>query len=60
MAADEYGQFVATAHIEFDGVRAFAAGDPVPASTVKARPELLEEKMVAKVGTKAAEAAAEV
>lgn len=60
MAADEYGQFVAVSEIMIGFARAFAPGDPVPASTVKAHPEWVEEKLVAKTGTKAAEAAVEV
>ena len=56
---DEYGQYVATASIDVGVARAFNAGDAVPASTVKAHPEWVSGKLVAKAGTKAAEAAAE-
>jgi hypothetical protein len=54
----EYGEYVAVAPIEMsiNGPRAFNPGDPVPASTVKAHPEWVEDKLVAKAGTKAAEA----
>jgi hypothetical protein len=52
---DEYGQFVATGVIDIGVARAFNAGDAVPASTVKAHPEWVSGKLVAKVGTKAAE-----
>jgi hypothetical protein len=54
--AKEYGEFVAVAPIEIGYARAFNPGDPVPASTVKANPDWLADKLVAKAGTKAAEA----
>lgn len=63
--AREYGQFVAVVPIDVDGVRAFAVGDPVPASTVEANPEWLKpsedsvQASVARVNTKAAKAATE-
>lgn len=56
--ADEYGQFVALVPINVGEARAFNPGDAVPASTVKAN-GWLADKLVAKVGTKAAEAAVE-
>lgn len=64
--AREYGQYVAIAVINIDGVRAFNPGDPVPASTVKANPEWQkptdpgDSPLVAGVKTKAAEQAVEV
>lgn len=51
----EYGQFVATKAIDIRGARAFNEGDPVPASHVKNG--VVSKDDVAKVGTKAAEAA---
>jgi hypothetical protein len=51
----EYGQFVAVAPIDFGNARAYNVGDPVPASNVSAY-GYLERGLVAKVGTKAAEA----
>lgn len=51
----EYGQFVAVLPIDVGGHRAFNPGDPVPASTVKTHPEWVDDKQVAKAGTKAAE-----
>lgn len=50
----EYGTYVATAVITFDGARAFNPGDPVPVSHVKAY-RYDEAGLVAKRGTKAAE-----
>jgi hypothetical protein len=58
-ADDEYGQFVAVAPIDSGWARAFNPGDPVPASTVKAHPEWVKEKLVAKADSKAADAASE-
>lgn len=61
--AKEYGQFVAILPIEIGGALAFAAGDPVPASTVARFPEWLKptedsvDPSVARVTTKAAKAA---
>lgn len=51
----EYGQYVAVAPIDIDGARAFNVGHAVPASHVKNG--LVPEDSVAKVGTKAADAA---
>jgi hypothetical protein len=55
-AVKEYGQFVAIAPIDHDGVRAYNVGDPVPASNVE-RWHYVEQGVVSKVGTKGAEAA---
>lgn len=51
----EYSQFVAVEAIDFGNARAYNVGDPVPASNVAAY-GYLERGVVAKVGTKAAEA----
>lgn len=53
---DEYSQYVATRDIYHDGGLAYRAGDPVPASNVKAH-NYAENGLVAKPGTKAAAAA---
>lgn len=58
--AKEYGQFVAVAPIDVDGMRAFNPGDPVPASTVKAHAEWKTDGLVAGAKTKAAAEAVEV
>jgi hypothetical protein len=55
----EYGQYVATQPIDIGFARAFNPGDPVPASTVAANPEWVDDKLVAKTTTKAAAAATE-
>lgn len=52
----EWDTFVATAPIDFDLVRAYNVGDPVPASNVE-RHGYLEAGLVARVGTIAAEQA---
>jgi hypothetical protein len=54
----EWSQYVAVTPIEIDGVRAFNAGDPVPASHVTDK--LVDEASVAKVSTAAGRAAAGV
>lgn len=54
MPAGEYDQYVAIEAITVGNARAFNPGDPVPASTVKANPEWVEDKLVAKTSTKAA------
>jgi hypothetical protein len=51
--AAEYGTYVAVQPIDFNGVRAFNAGDSVPISTVE-RYGYASEGVVAKIGTKAA------
>jgi hypothetical protein len=51
--AEEYGQYVATAAITHDGVRAYNVGDPVPAANVE-RWRYAEAGLVARVSTKAA------
>lgn len=55
--AEEYGQYVAVAPIESDGVRWYNAGDPVPAANVEAH-GYLDAGLVAKTTTKAGRAAA--
>lgn len=54
--AQEYGQFVAIAPIDFDNARAYNVGDPVPAGNV-ARYKYDQRGLVAKTGTKAADEA---
>lgn len=53
-AGAEWGQYVAVSPISFNGARAFNAGDPVPASNVKAH-KYDEQGLVAKVSSKAAQ-----
>lgn len=57
--AKEYGQFVAVAPIDVDGMRAFAPGDPVPVSTVKEHPDWKSDGLVAGAKSKAAAEAVE-
>jgi hypothetical protein len=54
--AEEYGQFIAVAPINFDGVLAYQVGAPVPASNVK-KYGYLDQGLVAKTNTKAAQKA---
>ena len=54
----EWGAYVALVPIFFEGVRAFNAGDPVPASHVESG--LVSTEQVAKTTTKAGRAAAGV
>lgn len=56
--ADEWGQFVAVAPIDYDGVRAYNTGDPVPATNVRLH-GYEAAGLVAKTSTKAAAAAVE-
>ncbi len=56
--AEEYGQWVAVAPIDFDNARAYNVGDPVPVSNVAAY-KYDERGLVAKAGTKAAEQASQ-
>lgn len=53
----EYGTYVATQVILHEGARAYNPGDPVPVSNVKAY-GYDKDNLVAKVGTKAADAVA--
>ena len=52
--AEEWGQFVAVQPITVNGVLAYLAGDPVPASNVE-RHKYLEQGLVAKAESKAAQ-----
>lgn len=52
----EYNTYVATVEIDINGARAFNPGHPVPASHVERG--VVDASQVAKVGTKAADAAA--
>lgn len=52
----EYGTYVATEPIDINGVRAFNVGSAVPVSHVERG--VVHKSLVAKVGTKAADAAA--
>lgn len=54
--AGEYGEFVAVAPIDHDGVRAYNVGDPVPKSNVD-RWGYLDRKLVARSSTVAGRAA---
>lgn len=56
--SEEWGQFVAVAPIDYDGVRAYNVGDPVPATNVQ-QYGYLADGLVAKTSTKAAAAAVE-
>lgn len=53
---DEYGEFVAIAPIDWNGVRAYNVGDPVPRSNVELH-GYLGQNLVARKSTKAAKAA---
>jgi hypothetical protein len=50
LQAEEYGAYVAVAPIDFNGVRAFNPGDPVPKANV-ARFGYERDKLVAKTGS---------